>query len=164
MIRMKKNLFRPMRVGDWGFHVKSTSFFKKNIVVTYSLLSWLQGSFRFTYLLAKLMEKWPKALHSDLEVHWLKPRLSVTLGSNKYQTVIKMGLVTLPLDSGPKLAMGQWIAWWSGLPAGSSSKGKLCVLSACYIGWVEFWSYQMGASHKGMGPFLLGKSTPQDTM
>ena len=26
-------------------------------------------------------------------------------------TVIKMGLVTLPLDSGPTLAVGQWIAW-----------------------------------------------------
>ena len=34
----------------------------------------------------------------------------------------------LPLDSGPKLAVGQWTAWWSGLPGGSSSKTKLCIL------------------------------------
>ena len=24
--------------------------------------------------------------------------------------------MTMPVDSGPKLAVGQWIAWWSGLP------------------------------------------------
>ena len=41
----------------------------------------------------------------------------------------------LSLDSGPKLAGGQWIVWWSGLPGGSSSKGKLCLLSyhSCQI-------------------------------
>ena len=32
------------------------------------------------------MEKWVKALHSELEGFWFKPRLPVTLGSNKYQT------------------------------------------------------------------------------
>ena len=30
-------------------------------------------------------------------------------------TVTKMGLVMLHRDCGPKLAVGQWIAWWSGL-------------------------------------------------
>ena len=30
--------------------------------------------------------------------------------------MINIGLVTLTFDSGPKLAVGQWIAWWSGLP------------------------------------------------
>ena len=38
--------------------------------------------------------------------------------------MIKMGLVTLLLDSGPKLAVGQWIA----LPGVSGSRGKLCIL------------------------------------
>ena len=43
--------------------------------------------------------------------------------------------MTLPLDSGLKLAVGQWIAWWSGLPGESSSRGKLCILSyyTCHI-------------------------------
>ena len=53
----------------------------------------------------------------------------------------------LPHDSGPKLAAGQWIAWWTGLPGGSSSRGKICILSfhSCQIGWEGgFWSYQMG--------------------
>ena len=47
------------------------------------------------------MEKRVKALHSELEESWLKPMLPV---SNK---IIKMGLMTLPLDIGPKLAVGQ---------------------------------------------------------
>ena len=33
-------------------------------------------------LQARFMEKWVKALHSESERSWLKPRLSVTLGSN----------------------------------------------------------------------------------
>ena len=46
-----------------------------------------------------------------------------------------MRLVMLHLDSGAKLAVGQWIVWWSGLPGGSSSRGKLCLLSyySCHI-------------------------------
>ena len=49
--------------------------------------------------------------------------------------MIKMGLVTLPLDSGVKLAVGRWIAWWSGLPWGSSNQRKLCILSyhSCHV-------------------------------
>ena len=41
----------------------------------------------------------------------------------------------LPLDSGPNLAVGQWIVWWSDLSGGSSSRGKLCMLSyhSCHI-------------------------------
>ena len=41
-----------------------------------------------------------------------------------------------PLDSGPKLAVGQWIiAWWSGLSGESSSRRKLCNLSyhRCHV-------------------------------
>ena len=46
-----------------------------------------------------------------------------------------MGLVTLLLNSGPKLAVGKCIVWWSGLPWGSSSGEKLCILSyhSCHI-------------------------------
>ena len=54
--------------------------------------------------------------------------------------------MTLPLDSGPKLTGQQWIAWWSGFPGGSSSRGKLCILyyhschiygtwKSIYVGW-----------------------------
>ena len=85
------------------------------------------------------MEKWVKALHSE-------PRLPVTLGSN---TVIKIGLLTLPFDSGPKLAVGQWIAWWSGLPGWSSSRGKLfvlCLFVFCLIIVVIFIGGEVGGS------------------
>ena len=54
------------------------------------------------------MEKCVKALHSESEGSWVEPGLLVTLGSNKYQTqCLMMMLVALPLDSGPKLAVGQ---------------------------------------------------------
>ena len=48
--------------------------------------------------------------------------------------MINTGLLKLPLDSGPKLAVGQ-LACCSGLPGGSSSRGKLYMLSyhSCYI-------------------------------
>ena len=78
-----KNTHRTLFLWGWGFHVKSVYFFKKNLVVTCSLMKW--GSFRFTYLWAKLMEKWVKALHSESERSCLKPRLSVSLGSYEYQ-------------------------------------------------------------------------------
>ena len=79
--------------------------------------------------------------------------------------------MTLPLDSGPKLAVGQWIAWWSGLPGESSSRRKLCILSyhSCHIyrtwksiyvgGWGGgggFWSLQMGQVTKGWDHFYGG--------
>ena len=48
----------------------------------------------------------------------------------------------LPLDSGPKLAVGQWVACWAGLPWGGNS---LC----CLIIFVIFI---------GLGrPYSLGK-------
>ena len=100
----------------WGFHVKPVFFFLKKILVTCSLMSW--GSFRFTYLWAKLMEKWVKALHSESEESQTPGDLGVKRVSS---TVFNIGLLKLPLDSGPKLAVGQWIAWWSGFPRGSSS-------------------------------------------
>ena len=74
------------------FHVKSVFFFFLITVVTCSLLSGLYGSFRFTCLWARLMEKWVKALHSESGGSWLKPRILMTLESNKYQT--------------------QWLRWW----------------------------------------------------
>ena len=61
----------------------------------------------------------------------------------------------LPLDSDPKLAVGQWTAWWSGFYGGSSSKEKLCILSnhSCdiydleeNIGWGDFEVIKWGAS------------------
>ena len=36
-----KNTIRTLCLWGWGFHVKSVFFFKKIIVVTYSLMSWL---------------------------------------------------------------------------------------------------------------------------
>ena len=65
-LNLKKTFFTLCLLA-WGFHLKSVFFFKKIIVVTYPLVSWLQGSFRFTYLRARLLEKWVKALHSELE-------------------------------------------------------------------------------------------------
>ena len=89
--------------------------------------------------------------------------------------------MALPLDSGPKLAVGQWIAWGSSLPGGSSSRWTIWILSdhSCHIyrtwkdniGWGEGgWILKLSnvaASHKGMGPFLCQvswhlKTTYQD--
>ena len=81
-----KNTFCTLFLWGWGFHVKPVFFFKKFLVVICSLVSWLEGSFRFTYLWTRVMEKWIKALHSELEVPFLRPRLLVKIGSNKYQT------------------------------------------------------------------------------
>ena len=104
-----KNTFCTLWLRSWGFHVKSLFFFKKSLVVTNSVMPSLLGSFRFTYLPARLMKKWVKVPYSETEGSWLKPTLLVTLESNKYQT--------------------QWLRWWiamlSGLPGRSSSRGKL---------------------------------------
>ena len=54
----------------------------------------------------------------------------MTLGSSKYQTLIKMGLVTLPLDSGSKLAVGQYQACMGDLTVGENF--VFCLIS-CYI-------------------------------
>ena len=115
-------------------------------------------------------------LHSGSEGFWLRPGILVTLGSNKYQTLINIGLVTLPLDAGAKLAVGQWIACWSGLPGGSSSRGKLSMLPChiCYIyrtwksisaegGGGRFWFYYMrvGQAIKEWDHFYGGNWTPK---
>ena len=50
------------------------------------------------------MEKRVKVLHSESEGSWLKPMILVTLESNKYQMRYLIGLVTLLLNIGPKLA------------------------------------------------------------
>ena len=79
-----KSTFSTLSLWGWGFHVKPDFFFKKFLVLTCSLMS--RSSFTFMYSLARLMEKRVKALHSESEGSWLKPRLPVTLGSNEYQT------------------------------------------------------------------------------
>ena len=96
-------------------------------------------------------------------------------------TAINIGLLKLPLNSGPKLAVGQWITCWSGLPGRSSSRGNfLCCLiivsifiglrRACRFegggrgGGGDFEVTIWGASYKGMVPFLWERLTPQDTM
>ena len=48
---------------------------------------------------------------------------------------MKMGLVTFPLDSGPKLAVGQSMAWWSGLLGGLAEEGNFV---SCIINVVLF--------------------------
>ena len=125
------------------------------------------------------MEKWVKVLHAQAPGH---------LGVKQvWNTVIKMVLVMLPVDSCIKSAVGQWTASWSSLPGGLTVRGKLVfcliivviliglgrVYRLCGVGGggggkgegeVGFWSYEMGESHKGMGPFLWGKLTPKDTM
>ena len=89
------------------------------------------------------------------------------------KTVTKMGLVTLPLDSSPKLAVGQWIAWWSGLPGGSNSRGRLflfCLIivvifmglgRAYRLGWIlKLWNSRQAS--KGWDHFY-GWSWPLKT-
>ena len=70
-------------------------------------------------------------------------------------TLINIRLVKLPLDIGPKLAVGS-LTWWSSLPGGFSSRGKLYVLS--------YHIYVTSKSIKGMRPFLWAKLTHQDTI
>ena len=50
---------------SWRFHWKSVVLFFLNILVTYSLMSWLLGTFRFAYLRARFMEKWVKAFQNQ---------------------------------------------------------------------------------------------------
>ena len=86
--------------------------------------------------------------------------------------MINIGLVTLPLNSDPKVAVGQWIACWSGLPGESSSRGKHCMLSfhifhiyrtwkSIHISWGEILrlSYRGGQVKKGWDHFY-GRSWP----
>ena len=56
----------------------------------------------------------------------------------------------LLLDSGPKLAVGQWIAWWSGLDGRSGSRRKLYRL-----GEILKLSYERQAT-KGCDHFYWG--------
>ena len=125
------------------------------------------------------MEKWVKALHAQAPGD-----LGVGV-KQVWNTVIKMVLVMLPVDSCIKSAVRQWTAWWSSLPGGLTVGGKLvfCLIIVVILiglgrvyrlrggggggrgkGEVGFWIYEMGESHKGMGPFLWGKLTPKDTM
>ena len=82
--------------------------------------------------------------------------------------MIDIGLVTLSLDSGSKLAVAQWVAWWSGLPGESSSKRKLAIFRGLgnllggvyrlWNGWGRGWdfsSYGMRAT-KGWDCFHRG--------
>ena len=61
-----KNTFCALCFWGWRFHLKLAFFSKKILVVNCSLMSLLQGSFRFIYLWGKFMEKWVKAVHSEL--------------------------------------------------------------------------------------------------
>ena len=87
--------------------------------------------------------------------------------------MINIGLVTLPLDSGPKLAVGQWIACWSGLPGGSSSRWKHCMSpyqicliyrtwKSIHIGSGRFWNYLMWREGKPKrdGTIFMRESWP----
>ena len=72
----------------------------------------------------------------------------------------------LPLDSGPNLAVGQWIVWWSDLSGGSSSRGKLCMLSyhSCHINgtWGEILKLSCGGqATKGWDHFYGGSWPPK---
>ena len=86
-------------------------------------------------------------------------------------TVINIGLLKLPLDSVPKLTVGQWIPWWSGFPRESSSRGKLCMLSYHsghiyrtwknrWIGGGRFWSYHMWTELQRDGTIFMGEVDP----
>ena len=66
-----RNTFCTQCLWGWEFHVKAVLFFK-------SFYWW--PVLRVTYLWARLMEKWDKALNSESEGSWLKPR------SNEHQT------------------------------------------------------------------------------
>ena len=116
------------------------------------------------------MEKWVKALHSESEGSWLKPRLPLILVLNKYQTVIKMELVTMSLNSGPELDVGQSIAWWSGLPGDQAIGGNFvfCLIivvipiglgRACRLGG-GIWSYKMGGKPRRDGTIFMGEFDP----
>ena len=70
------------------------------------------GSFRFASLWARLMEMLVKALHSVSEESWFKFQPCYQAPSDHgvkevSNPAINMGLVMLPLDSGPKLAEWQ---------------------------------------------------------
>ena len=92
------------------------------------------------------VEKWVKTLHSESERSWLKPRLPVTKGSNKYQT--------------------QWLRWgWWGVNL------VFCLIivvifiglgRAYRLGWGHFEVIKWGTSHKGMEHFY-GRSWPLKT-
>ena len=167
-----KNTFCILCLWGWGFHVKSVFFFKTRLVVNCCLMSW--GSFKFAYLRTRLMEKWVKVLYSESErvltqTHCLRD-LGFEWVSN---TAINIGFVILPLDIGPKLAMGKW----SGLPGRSRSKENfVCclVIVARFIalgrayrlgGGRDFEVIIRGGSKlQRDGTILFGKLTPQDTM
>ena len=65
------------------------------------------------------MEKWVKALHAQAPGD-----LGVGV-KQVWNTVIKMVLVMLPVDSCIKSAVRRWTAWWSSLPGGLTVGGKL---------------------------------------
>ena len=93
------------------------------------------------------------------------------VGSKNYQKLINIGSVTLPLNSGPKLSVGQWIACWSGLSRGFGSRGKHSMLSyhICHIyrtwesidtGWGrgDFEVVIWGGKPKKSGTIFMGES------
>ena len=74
-----------------------------------------------------------------------------------------MGLVTLRLDSGDHICLGD--------PAVGGNFVFSLIIVVIFIGLgkayrlgVDFEVIKWGASHKGMGPSLWGRLTPQDIM
>ena len=130
-----KNTFYTLYLWSWRIHVKSVVSLKKIIVVTYSLMSWLRA---LLDLRIYGSVTWRSELRSTLGIGRVLAQTQApgNLGVKQVSnTVIKMVLVMLPLNSGPKLAVKQWIPWWSGWPGGSNSRRKLCILPyhSCHI-------------------------------
>ena len=61
-----------------------------------------------------------------------------------------MGLETLLLDSGLKLAMGEWIAWWTGLPGRTSRRRGTLYVVLTYSLWEDFKVIIWGPSHRAL--------------
>ena len=78
------NTFCRLFLWGWGYHVNSFFFFFfLNIVVT---ILWCLDYRPLLDLCIYRPDSWVKVLRSESEGSWLRPRLPVTLRSNKYLT------------------------------------------------------------------------------
>ena len=109
-IEFQKHLLHTLPLG-LGISCKACLLSLKNYSGDLLFDVLILGLFQIYAFMGQTHGEVSQALHSESEGSQFKPWLPVTLGSNKYQTLIKMGLVNLPLYSGPKLALGQRIAW-----------------------------------------------------
>ena len=130
-----KNTFCKLCLLDWRFHVKAI-FFLKNFNCDLFFDALIIGLFYTEVFLSQtygeVIQRATFRIERILAQTEAPADLMVKQVSN---TVINIGLMMLSLDSGPKLAVRQWIAWWVGLLGGNSSRGKLYVLRyhGCYI-------------------------------